>query len=171
MHGLSDDGSLLDRVFRLRDAGWRRMFREDLEALSPLERSLADAAAEEAKIAARHMELVDVLEYLDPAYISPEGSFERLVEYAVNLHDVVNRFFGGTIAGRMCIKGRKAVVRAGRPGSVEEFAVEGPESRASGPWGAGSRGAGSRQTGSRAAASHITNYLGGEFSRLMRDAE
>ena len=93
VHGLAAEGSLLDRVFRLRDAGWRRMFRDDLEKLSPVERSLADAAAEEAKIAARHMELVDVLEYLDPAYMSPEGPFERLVEYAVNLQDVVNRLF------------------------------------------------------------------------------
>jgi hypothetical protein len=159
VHGLASDGSLLDRVFRLRDAGWRRMFRDDLEALSPLERTLADAAAEEAKITTRHMELVDVLEYLDPAYISPDGPFERLVEYAVNLQDVVNRLLGGTIAGRMRIKGREAVVRAGKPVSVEQFVVDG----------AGSRGAGSRQTGSREAASRITNYLGAEFFRLTRD--
>jgi hypothetical protein len=149
VHGLASDGSLLDRVFRLRDAGWRRMFRDDLQALSPLERALADGAAEEAKIAARHMELVDVLEYLDPAYISPEGPFERLVEYAVNLQDVVNRLLGGTIAGRIRIKGREAVVCAGTPVSVAAFAAGG--------------------TPSRTAASHITNYLGAEFSRLMRD--
>ena len=165
VHGLAADGSLLDRVFRLRDAGWRRMFRDDLEALSPLERSLADAAAEEAKTAARHMELVDVLEYLDPAYISPEGPFERLVEYAVNLQDVVNRLLGGTIAGRMRIKGRAAVVRAGRPVSAEEFAVDGPDSGTPGP-----RPTGSRQPGTREAASRITHYIGGEFSRLMRGA-
>ncbi|MFP4373926.1 MAG: hypothetical protein ACLFPO_06335 [Spirochaetaceae bacterium] len=166
VHGLAADGSLLDRVFRLRDAGWRRMFRDDLEALSPLERSLADAAAEEARIAAHHMELVDVLEYLDPAYISPEGPFERLVEYAVNLQDVVNRLLGGTIAGRMRIKGREAVVRAGRPVSVEEFAADGPDTGASDP-----RGTRVRQPGTREAASRITTYIGAEFARLMRGAE
>ncbi len=149
VHGLASDGSLLDRVFRLRDAGWRRMFRDDLEALSPLERTLADAAAEEAKITTRHMELVDVLEYLDPAYISPEGPFERLAEYAVNLQDVVNRLLGGTIAGRMRIKGREAVVCAGTPVSVDEFAVGG--------------------TPSRTAASQITNYIRSEFTSLTRD--
>ncbi len=166
VHGLAADGSLLDRVFRLRDAGWRRMFRDDLGKLSPLDRSLADAAAGQAKIATRHMELVDVLEYLDPAYISPEGPFEQLVEYAVNLQDVVNRLFGGTIAGRMRIKGREAVVRAGRPASVEEFAVDGPDSGTPGPGRTGSR-----QPGTRAAASRITHYIGAEFSRLMRGEE
>ena len=149
VHGLASDGSLLDRVFRLRDAGWRRMFRDDLEALSPLERTLADAAAEEAKITTRHMELVDVLEYLDPAYISPDGPFERLVEYAVNLQDVVNRLLGGTIAGRMRIKGREAVVCAGTPVSVDEFAVGG--------------------THARTAASRITDYIRSEFTSFTRD--
>ncbi|MFO7782972.1 MAG: hypothetical protein R6W94_15250 [Spirochaetia bacterium] len=158
VHGLASDGSLLDRVFRLRDAGWRRMFRDDLEALSALERFLADAAAEEAKITTRHMELVDVLEYLDPAYISPEGPFERLAEYAVNLQDVVNRLLGGTIAGRMRIKGREAVVCAGTPVSVDEFAVGGTRSR----------GSDYRGTGSREAASRITDYIRSEFTSLTR---
>jgi len=147
VHGLEAAGGLLDRVFRLRDAGWRRMFRDDLPGLTPVERSLADAAAEEARIAARHMELVDVLEYVDPTYIGADGPRERLAEYAVDLQDVVNRLLGGTIAGRMRVTGRTAVVRAGRPVSVSELDGDGG--------------------GSRVAASRITSYIRGEFTRLM----
>jgi hypothetical protein len=146
VHELPAEGSLLDRVFRLRDAGWRRMFRDDLPGLSPVERSLADAAAEEAKIAARHMELVDVLEYVDPGYIPSGASLERLAEYAVDLQDVVNRLLGGTIAGRLRPRGRRALVTAGTPVSVDTFA------EAAGP---------------REAASRITSYIRAEFTRLM----
>lgn len=147
VHELPSGGSLLDRVFRLRDAGWRRMFRDDLPGLSPVERSLADAAAEEAKIAARHMELVDVLEYVDPGYIPPGAPLERLVEYAIDLQDVVNRLLGGTIAGRMRVKGRRAVVTAGAPVSVEACAR--------------------KATGAREAAACLTDYIRGEFERLI----
>lgn len=100
-HGIPSIGSLLDRVFRLRDAGWKRMFRDDLAELPPLERAYADAFAEQAKLSSRHMELVDALEYLDPAYITPENELDSFLEYALMLQDVVNRMLGGTIAGRM----------------------------------------------------------------------
>lgn len=118
-HGIPSKGSLLDRVFRLRDAGWNRMFRNDLPDLSPTERAYADAFAEQAKLSARHMELVDALEYLDPGYIFPEAGFDRFLEYALMLQDVVNRLLGGTIAGRMVVKGREAIITVGEPRSVE----------------------------------------------------
>lgn len=151
-HGLSPRGMLLDRVFRLRDAGWRRIFRDGIESFTALERSVADAAAEQARIAARHMELVDVLEYLDPDYIGPDSPAERLLEYALNLQDIVNRVLGGTIAGRMQIPGRTAVVSAGRAVSVSELT------------------GGSRRGRSRDAASRITAYVREEFTRLMGPA-
>jgi hypothetical protein len=163
-HGLPGGGSLLDRVFRLRDAGWRRMFRDDLPELSPLDRAVADAAAEQARLAARHMELVDVLEYVDPAYIGPESSIERFVEYALDLQDIVNRLLGGTIAGRMNVKGRRAIVTAGRPVSVDEFVGGGPGAR---PADDQARRGRSGELHPRDAASRITEYLRAEFTRLI----
>ncbi|NBC29741.1 MAG: hypothetical protein GVY29_07100 [Spirochaetes bacterium] len=158
-HGLSHSGSLLDRVFRLRDAGWRCMFRDDLATLSPLERRVADTLAEEAKILAHHMELVDVLEYIDPGYIHPDASFERFLEYALNLQDLVNRVEGGTIADRTMIKGRRVVVRVGRPVSLDQL-IEGGELPAS----AAEPMFGGRSAQQRA---RITDYIREEFHRLM----
>lgn len=180
-HGILGVGSLLDRVFRLRDAGWKRMFRDDLEDLTEMERSFADAFAEQAKLSARHMELVDALEYLDPSYISPESDFDRFVEYALLLQDVVNRLLGGTIAGRMKVKGRRAIVTAGHPNSVDEILLEGAHGYAGPPAeadpdvrgstdpvageisGPGAETPRPEHAGSR----RITEYVAREFARLI----
>ncbi len=164
-HGILGIGTLLDRVFRLRDAGWKRMFRDDLEGLSEIERSFADAFAEQAKLTTRHMELVDALEYLDPSYISPESDFDRFVEYALVLQDVVNRLLGGTIAGRMKVRGRRAIVTVGRPKSVDEILGEGAEGP-SAPGAHVSPGTEASQPG-RAGSRRITEYVTREFTRLI----
>lgn len=169
-HGISSDGSLLDRVFRLRDAGWRAMFRDDLSELSAMERRFADARADTARLLTRHMELVDVLEYLDPRGIDPRGMdatvldrpcaetgalWDRLVEYSLDLVDVVNRVEGGTIADRPRIRGRRAVIRAGRPVSAEELTSAG--------------GAGAQRPGRRDRARAVQAYVEQEFSRLLQE--
>ncbi|MFW5786397.1 MAG: hypothetical protein ACOCYC_04060 [bacterium] len=150
VHHLPSSGSFLDRIFRLRDAGWRAMFRDDIERLSPLERAHADTRAEEAKVATRHMELVDVLEYVDPGSIGPEAPMHRFIEHAVDLHDVINRMRGGTIANRLRVKGRHAVVTAGRAASLDELVR-------------GASPAASRQEG----VDRITGYIRSEFERLI----
>lgn len=157
-HGLPADGSFLDRVFRLRDAGWRRMFRDDLAGLPPMQRAFADTLAEQANAATRHLELADVLEYLDPGYIADgvhdgdrgrdgAGGAERLLEYALDLRDIVNRVQGGTIATRPRVAGRRAVVSVGRPVSVDDFVDE-------------------RRGGRRRAERAITAYIASEFARM-----
>jgi 1-acyl-sn-glycerol-3-phosphate acyltransferase len=131
--GLPPEGDLLTRVFTVRQRGWDYLFRGDLPelgrrgrrgALAPLERVLTDRLADSAYLILRHNELADVAEYLDPEYISPangEPSLNRLIEYALNLLDVVNRLSGGDIGGRYSPRGKRVEVRVGEPLAVGEL--------------------------------------------------
>ena len=100
--GLAPKGDLVSRVFAVRYAGLAWIFREDIEDLSrlpPLERVLADRIAAESWLRLRHMELVDVLEYIRADYLRPDSGIDRFVESVLNLRDVVNRLEGGNISG------------------------------------------------------------------------
>ncbi|MBN1836356.1 MAG: hypothetical protein JW820_10935 [Spirochaetales bacterium] len=116
--GLPSHGDLLSRVFAVRQRGWDYLFRSDLrprDGEAPLEWALADRVAAEAHLHLRHNELVDVLEYLRTDYIGPAASVNRLIEYALNLADVVNRLMGGDIGSRYSPPHKHAEVRIGEP--------------------------------------------------------
>jgi len=101
---LKPRGDFVHRVFAARQAGLLWMFREDvpdLDELSPAERALADRVAMETWLANRHVELVDLLEYLRADYLQPDSGFDRFVEAVTNLWDLVNRLEGGNISGRV----------------------------------------------------------------------
>ncbi len=51
-------------------------------------------------MANRHVELVDLLEYLRVDYLSEDSDFDRYVETVANLGDLANRLEGGNISGR-----------------------------------------------------------------------
>jgi hypothetical protein len=126
---LRSEGDLLARVFAVRQKGWDYLFRADLparELRSPLQRVLADRLADEAYLHLRHNELVDVLEYLRPDYIGPEASTNRLIEYALNLADVVNRLCGGDISHRYSPPHKAAEVRVGEPLALRSLRGELP---------------------------------------------
>jgi len=121
--GLKPEGDLLSRVFTVRQRGWDYLFRGDLgppghrfrAQAAPLERALADRVADEAYLQLRHNELVDVLEYVRTDYIAPGASQNRLIEYALNLADVVNRLMGGDISHRYSPRHKRVEVRVGEP--------------------------------------------------------
>jgi len=133
---LRAEGELIDRVFTVRQRSWDFLFREDVPPAgeaSPLERMLADRLADEAYLQLRHNELVDVLEYVQPDYIGPGASLNRLVEYALNLADVENRLMGGDVSSRYSPKGKQVRIRIGEPLEVRRLcsgAGPGPRSRA-----------------------------------------
>jgi hypothetical protein len=102
--GLAVKGDFVQRVFAVRQAGLSRMFREDIAeagALAAVQRTLADRVAIETWLCHRHMELVDVLEYVRADYLRPDSGIDRFVEFITNLWDVVNRLEGGNISGRI----------------------------------------------------------------------
>lgn len=115
---------LLSRVLTVRQQGWDYLFRSDLpeeDQLSPMDRVLMDRIADEVYLHLRHNELVDVLEYIHPEYISPEASLNRLIEYALTLNDVINRLTGGDISSRYSPPGKTVRIRIGEPIKVRQL--------------------------------------------------
>jgi 1-acyl-sn-glycerol-3-phosphate acyltransferase len=115
---------LLSRVLTVRQRGWDYLFRSDLQhdgKVSPMDRVLMDRIADEVYLHLRHNELVDVLEYVQPEYIGPEASLNRLIEYALNLNDVVNRLMGGNISTRYSPPGKTVRVGIGEPIEVRKL--------------------------------------------------
>ena len=64
----------------MEQAGWNRLYRDDLEAMTPLERSLADWQATEARLAMDHMRLVEHFSTLSGSYVAEKPSFDRYTE-------------------------------------------------------------------------------------------
>ena len=100
--GFSSEGSVLDRVFRTRYWIMDALHREDIDPadLTPAARSMADHRAKIAAQLDTHQQIVDVLEYVDLAYIPAGCGTTRLVEYGLNLLDICNRMRGGNIDSR-----------------------------------------------------------------------
>lgn len=123
MCGLQAEGTLLDRLFRIRYQGVEAIRPElfDPKELPPVQRSIADLHALEAHVYLRHSQIVDVLQYIDPDYISPPCSSGRACEYVLNLLDVLNRVRGGNINTRYTPKGKRAMVSFGEPVRLQEI--------------------------------------------------
>ncbi len=117
-------GDWVQRVQAARYVGLGRIHRDDIEdpaRLAPLDRALADRAAAEAWLALRHMELVDLLEYVRMDYLSPGSGVDRYAEMVGNLWDMVNRLRGGNVGGRVGVGPRTARVSIAEPIPVSRF--------------------------------------------------
>jgi 1-acyl-sn-glycerol-3-phosphate acyltransferase len=92
----SPKGSIVDRCRRLEQAAWDNIYREDvdLEQLSPLERRLADRAAEEADLRIWHMRLVESFVSVTGQYVQADMSAERFAETLLLLWDTVTKIRG-----------------------------------------------------------------------------
>ncbi len=91
---LPDKGTFVDRARRIEEASWQTIYREDLpelSTLSPLERGLADWAAQEASLREMHMRVVESFVAVDGEYLQEKPSFERCAEMALLLFDLVTR--------------------------------------------------------------------------------
>lgn len=108
----------ISRVYRIRQHGWDRVYPQaPADDGCSLKTGLANRRAGEAWYAMRHMEFVDLMYYLDAAYLEGhEGkgpSFDRLVETAYNLDDLISRLCGGNFSNRSNIMRKKAVIIPG----------------------------------------------------------
>ncbi len=100
---VSSQGTLVDRCRRLEEASWNYIYREDLPdlaTLSPLERGLADWAAEEASLRELHMRIVEGFVAVDGRYIKEKPSFERCAETTLLMSDMLARLGGDKLPGR-----------------------------------------------------------------------
>ena len=83
--GVKSQGNCMDRCRRLEQAGWDRIFREDVAQLSPIERGMADWMAEDASLALWHMRLAERLTVITGNYIIQIPSADRVAEMLIIL--------------------------------------------------------------------------------------
>lgn len=123
------EGNLLDRLFNIRYQGVEAVHPEkfDPDTMPPLGKSLADFHALEAHVFLRHSQIVDVLQYVDPAYIAAPCSAGRAEEFALDLLDVVNRARGGNINSRYSPHGKQALVEIGEALHIGELGILGKD--------------------------------------------
>ncbi len=112
---LHADGDVPRRFYRIRQAGWDRIYRDGLDGLPPLDRALADRETAEAWYAMRHMELADLGSYLDFDSLREDDPIERYMETADNYWDLTSRLRGGNISDRLNFARKDAVLVFGRP--------------------------------------------------------
>lgn len=130
--GINNDGEIdtISRVFRLRRNYWNARFPQP--GSSPFENDLLDLESTEARVGARHFQIVDLIAYLDFAYLAevgltpgaplpPAGSAHhaRFVEYLLSLDDLLGRAMGHTVGSRRGWSGRTCSVVFGKPIAVE----------------------------------------------------
>lgn len=147
----------VQRMYRMRLECWDRIYPEEpVDALPPLEAAFAHRRTGEAWYAMRHMELVDLMSYHDPEYLTaacPAGRmYDRLVESVTTLEDLANRLMGGNITNRPNRIRKRAVVV---PGPCLNLTERLPEYRAD----------------ARKAAATLTDELSRAFLECIKEYE
>jgi 1-acyl-sn-glycerol-3-phosphate acyltransferase len=118
--GTKPQGSFVDRCRRLEQAGWDRIFREDFNQLSPLERGLADWAAEEASLALWHMRLAERLTVVTGDYIIQKPSADRFAEVLTILWRITTWLETKEVKPLPDLGKRRVRITIGEPLSVTE---------------------------------------------------
>ncbi|HEY9596337.1 MAG TPA: 1-acyl-sn-glycerol-3-phosphate acyltransferase, partial [Cyanophyceae cyanobacterium] len=121
--GVQSQGTFIDRCRRLEEAGWNRIYREDLpdlKTLSPFQRGLADWVAEEAEIRMRHMRLVESFVAVTDSYIKEKPTAERFAETTLLMFDFMARIKSRKIPRRPRLGWRQAYITVGEPISVSD---------------------------------------------------
>ena len=131
--GLSSDGDLPTRCRRLEEAGWTRIYRDDLDlkhternrgtagqGLSAMERGFADRVAAESQLHMEHMRLVESMVAVTGHYVKDDPSFERFAETALLLFDVMQHIKGVKVPARPRLGWRQAYITVGNPLSATE---------------------------------------------------
>ncbi|MGB3310004.1 MAG: 1-acyl-sn-glycerol-3-phosphate acyltransferase [Nodosilinea sp.] len=116
-------GSAIDRCRRIEQAGWERIFRQDIRndrPLSLVERGLADREAEEASLRMWHMRLVESFVAVTGQYVKQRPSAERFAETVMILRDTVCLIQGENPFPRPKLGPQRAVLTVGEPISVSD---------------------------------------------------
>ncbi|WP_448573554.1 1-acyl-sn-glycerol-3-phosphate acyltransferase [Trichothermofontia sp.] len=123
--GINSTGSLIERCRRLEQAGWDRIYRQDLkdlECLSPVERGLADRVAEEAALRMWHMRLVETFVAVTGKYVAEKPTIERFAETTLLLWNTVTRLQGQIPFPLPNLGAQRVLITVGQPLSVSDRA-------------------------------------------------
>ena len=120
---LQPKGSLIERCRRLEQAGWDFIYREDikqLEALSPVERALADRIAAEASLRMWHMRLVESFVAVTGKYVRERPTIERFAETTLLMWETIAQIKGTPIVHRPRLGKQSVQMSVGKPISVSD---------------------------------------------------
>jgi hypothetical protein len=118
--GVKSQGNCMDRCRRLEQAGWDRIFREDVAQLSPIERGMADWMAEDASLALWHMRLAERLTVITGNYIIQKPSADRFAEMLIILWRITAWLEGGKQAQTPNLGAKRLRLTVGKPLSVTQ---------------------------------------------------
>ncbi|MGJ3244462.1 MAG: 1-acyl-sn-glycerol-3-phosphate acyltransferase [Elainellaceae cyanobacterium] len=116
-------GNLSDRCRRVEQAGWNRIYRDDLkntESLSPVERGLADLVAEEADLRIWHMRLVETFVSVTGKYVVEKPTVERFADTTLLVWKTVTQITGKSRIQRPDLGAQYAQITVGEPLSVSD---------------------------------------------------
>lgn len=113
-------GNCMDRCRRLEQAGWDRIFREDLAQLSPIERGMANWMAEDASLALWHMRLAERLTVITGDYILQKPSADRFAEMLIILWRITTWLEGKPAEHPPNLGAKKLRITIGEPLSVTQ---------------------------------------------------
>ena len=94
---VKSNGSISDRCRRVEQAGWNRIYRDDLSTLgnlAPAVRGLADLVASEAELRLWHMRLVENFVSVTGHYVAEKPSVERFADTILLLWKMIARLKG-----------------------------------------------------------------------------
>ena len=90
-------GTLSDRCRRVEQAGWDRIYRQDiseLETLAPAAKGLANLVASEAELRLWHMRLVESLVSVTGRYVAEKPTVERFADTLLLIWKILARLKG-----------------------------------------------------------------------------
>ncbi len=120
---LQAKGTIIDRCRRIEQAGWERIYREDLKdahTLTPVERGLADRVAEESDLRMWHMRLVESFVAVTGAYVAEKPSADRFAEVVLIAHKTMQRLEGVDTFSEPDLGKKRALVVVGEPISINQ---------------------------------------------------
>jgi len=116
-------GSITDRCRRIEQAGWDRIYREDLkgQSLTGIQRGLADRAAEEADRRMWHMRIVEGFVAVSGSYVRDNPSADRYAETVNLLYKTVERLKGSPLFLPPALGKQRAHMTVSEPILVDEL--------------------------------------------------
>ena len=108
-------GNLQERCRRIEQAAWDRIYREGVDQLPPLERSLADWEAREADLQLTRMRLVEHFTSVSGHYISDYPDFDRFAEMLMLVEEAIGWIEDKPWKGQPNLGTQQVELRLGRP--------------------------------------------------------
>ena len=108
-------GNLQERCRRIEQAAWDRIYREGVDQLPPLERSLADWEAREADLQLTRMRLVEHFTSVSGHYISDRPDFDRFAEMLLLVEEAIGWIEDKPWKGQPSLGPQRVELSLGRP--------------------------------------------------------